>query len=447
MVDSVIQSLIQSPYVRTLASIPTKSEKLVHGIQDNVPPFSRRRVYVSPSLGQNTFGPFRFEIPRAGLLDQMSLRVRMKHNKGAVPGSLEEIYDNALYFSNCVDAIELYSKNRFIERVEGRAIHWENLLHTSSDESIYTGSYLDVDAFTNISPHTTPIALPDAVSNESARAYLSTYDEVQKEHWNGLFPEFHFPIPFACFSNMKKNFQTYFVENLSIVVSMRSDPFFHDTISAYNKYFMELTCDYHQYHPNVETVIRNANYKQGIPATLPWYDWIRFQHKLVDSDSVKTYNLESDALISEILIIPTVLKAALRIYQSYYVVITANSQVIHECTVGDAIGVLGSDRTVDGVSKTQSVKALSSPYSRCYIPIVFGLYRSHDHFSGGLSLANLTNPRIHIYPNRAVYLGLSPSINSVTQFIAALDFEIVAKRHYLLRVDSDTGVITRTIES
>lgn len=84
--DPVLNSLVQSPLVRTLASVPSKTSSYVHGISDNVPPFSRDKVvlrpYSKPALVGGTNcqnGTFRFKLPQLGYVDHLYLKIKMKN--------------------------------------------------------------------------------------------------------------------------------------------------------------------------------------------------------------------------------------------------------------------------------------------------------------------------------------------------------------------------------
>ncbi len=249
-----------------------------------------------------------------------------------------------------------------------------------------------------------------------------------------------------------------FVEQLTVAITTKAFGYFNVT-----GYDMELLCEYHSFHPNVETVIRNANYKQSIPATLPWHDWIVFDHRLnpvsssisaADYKSIE-YSLESDALISKLLIVPqwqhkTSGVKTMKLDQNLYIVVQSVSEILFEGSVSTVKSQY--DLTLDETDNTMAVeKLLDNAYS-FYIPITFGLRRDQERFTGGLALSSITNPRITVYPNEAVYRTGSTSGSAGFKFPSSADYElfdvkVIGKRHFFLRIDSDTGVITRSIES
>ena len=89
--DPWINSLVQSPLVRSLNTVPSRMSSFAHGVKDNVPPFSSTKVTLDPfqpsSAGwqasaltapsDNSTSLFTFQIPQYGLLDKMYLKVRV----------------------------------------------------------------------------------------------------------------------------------------------------------------------------------------------------------------------------------------------------------------------------------------------------------------------------------------------------------------------------------
>jgi len=80
--DPVLNSLVQSPFVRTVSTVPTKATSFVHGLRDNVPPFSYQKVVVKPwnAISDTTQEQnHRFRIPQYGNLNRAYLRIAMKN--------------------------------------------------------------------------------------------------------------------------------------------------------------------------------------------------------------------------------------------------------------------------------------------------------------------------------------------------------------------------------
>jgi len=447
--DLTIQSLVQSPYMRAMAVVPTKSEELVHGIHDHLPPLVKTQVKVQPVRNAGISGRWVFNIPRRGLWHSANLVVRPKQtSKTLKSGTIDARQKTvASTFVEAVENIELFSKQRFIERLIPEAIVSEMLGKAAKLDQWYQYSYADVDPDTN-STQNSDVPWPD-IASESLIGGLDS----QATNNDRCRPHYIIPLPLSCFTSIKKNFQTLFVESLSLVVQTKDFGYFD--ISGYD---MELHCEYHSFHPNVETVIRNANYKQGIPATLPWHDWIQFDQRLNPTETkFVEYALDSDALISKILVVPqwrhkTANVKTMKLTQDIYIVIRSLSEVLFEGTAASIRTRF--DLTMDETDATQSEESsvLDNAYL-FYIPILFGLRRDHERFTGGLALSSITNPRIQIYPNEYVYRTGDNTGKLTYKFPAKpndyddFDFKILGKRHFFLRIDSDTGVITRSIES
>lgn len=446
--DLTIQSLVQSPYMRAMAVVPTKSEELVHGIQDHLPPLVKTQLVVQPLRNAGIHGRWVFNIPRRGLWHSAQLVIRPRQTSFTVPATMNGRQRTVVStFVEAVENIELFSKQRFIERLIPEAIVSEMLQRSQKHDQWYQYTYADY--------------------NPTSNTYNSSLDwpYIGDAHYIGSVadgtpndkPHYIIPIPLSCFTSIKKNFQTLFVESLSLVVHTKDFGYFD--ISGYD---MQLLCEYHSFHPNVETVIRNANYKQSIPATLPWHDWIHFDRRINPGETkMIEYSLESDAIISKLLVIPQWRHKdsgvkTMKLTQNFYIVVQSLSEILFEGSVAQLRN--RHDLCLDETDATHHIEAVLDNSYHFYVPITFGLRRDQERFTGGLALSSMTNPRITIYPNEYVYRTGSNAGKNAYQFPAGsaddvnvpydpFDFKIIGKRHFFLRIDSDTGVITRSIES
>lgn len=112
--DPVINSLVQSPLVRSLSTVPSKSSSFVHGMRDNIPPFSFKKIEVSPDNRTNMpvanswngqQGSHTFNIPQFGTLNRAYLKIKMvspkiKYNNvptldqsGPIPITFDQLRD------------------------------------------------------------------------------------------------------------------------------------------------------------------------------------------------------------------------------------------------------------------------------------------------------------------------------------------------------------------
>lgn len=95
--DPHLNANVQSALVRTLSSIPTKTASFVHGVKDNVPPFSRERIrldpYSRPTTGQT--GKYMFKFPQLGYIDQCYLMITMKNQyRDSTTALQREVYND-----------------------------------------------------------------------------------------------------------------------------------------------------------------------------------------------------------------------------------------------------------------------------------------------------------------------------------------------------------------
>lgn len=448
--DVTIQSLVQSPYMRAMAVVPTKSEELVHGIHDHLPPLVKSQVVVQPVRNAGTTGRWIFNIPRRGLWHSAQLVIRPRNTLTLAAADIDVRQRSvASTFVEAVENIELFSKQRFIERLLPEAIVSEMLAKEGKLQQHYQLSYADVNSTTGAS---VDASLPwPHVAHTKIISQLESRDAAIANTFLYSRPHYIIPLPLASFTSLKKNFQTLFVESLSLVVQTKEFGYFPVT-----GYDMELHCEFHSFHPNVETVIRNANYKQSIPATIPWHDWMVFDHRTnAGNTTFIEYALDSDALISKLLVIfqwrhKDANVKTIKSTQNYYIVIRSVSEVLFEGSA--ALLKRRHDLCLDENDASHYPENEDDDTTCFYIPISFGLRRDNERFTGGLALSSITNPRIAIYPNEYVYRTGDNAGRQAYTFMShaaydPFDVKIIGKRHFFLRIDSDTGVITRSIES
>ena len=74
--DVVVNSTLQSPLVRTLATTATKDDSFTFHIKDNIPPVSKSRIELNPEGGASgTYGrSYKFKIPQYGYLHDLTLK-------------------------------------------------------------------------------------------------------------------------------------------------------------------------------------------------------------------------------------------------------------------------------------------------------------------------------------------------------------------------------------
>lgn len=468
--------------MRTMAVIPSRTEYLVHGVTDHTPPLSRNRVVLRPVTGTSNhpIQQFRFDIPKLGILDRAVLRIRVN---SSIDTDERTVWSNArdtiLDYAECLSRVELYCKQRYIESLHPAAIlHGLRHDNIAALSTYMAGSYAEiVDEAGSNKVQYVDGSLPEGSWGVPGGYVLfsTALDAALTEQ--ARRPEFYIPLPFACFSSLRRNFQTNFVEPLSIFVHtkpFKSHQYNYVSNAAANGYYVDLVCHFHNYHPNVETTIRNSNYKQGVPATLPWHEWVVFDKRLSAlsvgraADVVPagiSYSLESDAIISDLLVIPKI-SASMRnemdhqpdyygITRNYYVVITGNGDVLFEASAVDLMSFSNRPHVTNEEDRyDQSWHSNGDLGSMPFLTIPLGMQSKNEQFTGGLALSSIVNPQITIYSHESVYRRTASSAASGHLLFpnqgvanATMEFEIVGKRHFILRIDSDTGVISRSIES
>jgi hypothetical protein len=416
--DPVLNSLVQSPLVRTLASVPSKTSSYVHGISDNVPPFSRDKVilrpYSKPALvggTNNQNGTFRFKLPQLGYVDHLYLKIKMKnfdynqvtHNfphptvattpyavtvTRAQDGSLAPIYipassqpiavnslsgitatslqkyyrlpwlvnSNLLNLTNdryvsssstdttvhspliysltgaasnswnvikCLNNITLRTRNKIIETLPPEVIPFhvmqmpeglkkfykQTMVGFAAGDGENKGLFLDA-LFENSQPPNAGVKLFDP-SQCTVTAYAANLDP-PKGIFNPLVPVannpasndgilykayaennhavFMVPLNFSVFSNLSKNLQTRFVEEMEIQIDTKNfgsgyNEWTNNISSSDSAYYdMELHVVYRNWHDNIENSIRQANYKPSIPASIYGSNWYAESSKIVDAN-------------------------------------------------------------------------------------------------------------------------------------------------------------------
>lgn len=93
--DPVINSLTQSPFVRSLSKVPSKASNFTYGLRDNVPPFSMQKVVVKPYNNPSKTtqkATHKFKIPQHGTLNRAYLRIRMKNQELRIVNISEAVY-------------------------------------------------------------------------------------------------------------------------------------------------------------------------------------------------------------------------------------------------------------------------------------------------------------------------------------------------------------------
>lgn len=473
--DIAIQSQIQSPLVRTLQSIPTNSANFVHGIPDNTPPFSKSTVRVDPYDGDpnKLKERFRFKIPQGGHLNRVVLNYRMIGHKSVGSTVLEHEVDTPFNFGNGIEKIELRARTDVIETIYPASLPFE-ALSTSSGEQMGKNLLQGLAGYSGSSSNGSIIHVPPRYTTPTLGNRVVPYSSVG----DLVVQDFIVPVPLSSTFYLKDNFQTRLLEDLELVVYTRVSPTqatadytLHPTqLPLIDRQELSLTLDFINFHENVEEVIRNENFKPNVPAALLQSDREHFKAKWESSsisgnvESVKySVDLNTDALVTDIFVAPRAHPSDQR-YDAYTSLV-AGSLHFELVSGGNTIlsgfkqefdGVLGMNySTVTRQYQNEGVFPLR--WSRCGTHIRLGLNHTDEFFDGGISFQSLQNPKLIITMGQVV--GSEASVRTdvgVGSKFTRLDteanqklveFDVVLKRKVMLRIDGNTGKISKSLES
>lgn len=312
------------------------------------------------------------------------------------------------------------------------------------------------------------------------------------------------PVTLSSLKSLPKNYQTRFVEDLELEVKMKAlGRGFNEFASATDltsHHEVELVLIYHNWHDNIENTIRNSNYKRGVPASVYSTNWVRAAttSKVVSNSLSLSIPLTSRNLITELVIVARSKATGLTFagndrmlsrksdYTIFYekgfaydVELVGSGKSIWS---GSSIDLQGADsadydlveRRMNGgdcgygglASADQRIKpqvggsTIGMVYTAAGAGTVgnggythggydysfgdnmaimrFGFQTSDEFYTGGIALQTISNPTIIITP---------PSSMRGNQWTdMGVEFDVYVKHANLIRIDSDTGAVTRTLD-
>lgn len=472
--DVQIQSQIQSPLVRTLQSIPTNSANFVHGIPDNTPPFSRTSVKVQASTGDpdKASDLHVFKVPQNGHLNRAYLRYRMYGHATTVGGAVVATdNDNPFSFGEGIEWVQMRTHNNVIQTIPASAIPFEVASISSSDQML-KNNLQGLAGYFGTQYSGAALQIPPNFNRPTFNAVEGTSDDIENR-----VKDYLIPLPFSTMFYLKDNLETRLMEDLEIVVKTRLSPIQYETgqtrevaLPIEDRHELELTLDYIQFHGNVEEVIRNENFKPDVPAALLQSDYE--VHKAIYSSSETSGSLgtrviykaplNTDGLITDIFVVPKVHPSNLG-YERY-----SRFEVtgFHFELFSGGISIMsGFKAEYDGIESLQystvtrqyqNEGVLPLRWSRCGTRIRLALNNTDEYFDGGISFQSLVAPELVISAvyntanpyNFAVDIGAGKSeTTNLNDDPGLLEFDVVLKRKNLLRIDGNTGKISKSLES
>ena len=595
--DPVLNAQVQSPFVRTLSSIPSKTSSYVHGIPDNVPPFSYNKIEVQPYTDNSTTTQdltHKFRIPQGGILNRAYLTIRTKnyvpdpanlgvpeslyealHIKASVstpsngqydvvgnkirfpwahdtqigipltkntpfgnggssivhstaivdpegvgsvyaPGTDHDLANNLMLVDpsqktgtvsngwnvvNVLDKIELSSNGKLIETVPGECIPSEVVKMDPQLRDFYTKGMIGYRAADVIGEQ-----LEEGESkllwdpSECVRdtygrlGNSSLYANQAKLHTN-THVDFIVPVTLSSLRQLSKNYDTKFVEDMELSVSMKElGRGFNATTSGdlTKSHTLSLSLIYHNFHDSIYNSVRDSNFKRGVPASVYSNDWNNAGvAKWVDGSSSLNIELKSRKLVTELVIVAKQLKipewggiTRMESLKSDYtfpaqncsfkVELQGSGRTIVDSTnlllqgpdsadydletrrlIGQGVSHGGRSHLVQSASylptrgqgqitsfgRTKmnggafSQSGVDLSFGDNFCTMRFGFQTSDEYYTGGLALQTISNPSLIITPT------------SPTSWDGAdVEFNVYVKHALMVRIDSGTGAITRTLD-
>lgn len=348
--DPWLNANAQSPLVRSLNTIATKSESFVHNIPDNLPPTSFKRIVITPYQGSNLGDEFRFRIPQYGFLEKVIVRLNFNVKFDTTASSQQKgirdmffsvggNHDVNTFALRFLSEIQLITHNRPIQRMYAEEL--EGYLHNENSDAysrnmrmsqgyiknhVYStgitatiGTWDVADSAGGTGPTVPVVDVAGGYVNapyymgfpanyeEGLQVGLTSQNTALTDIVHTTAPtvagdyyfrnsfcgnSFHeYEIPFAVCSSPHLNLQTRFVEDLEIVLTTLAVAKLCSDSGVQSRLGLgadgiQLILQYHNFHENVEQTIRNENYQPGVPASLLLWD--SFKENMVPFTNVTT---------------------------------------------------------------------------------------------------------------------------------------------------------------
>lgn len=522
--DPWINSLVQSPLVRSLNTVPSRMSSFAFGVRDNVPPFSFAKEVVNSVSGdawdttslQPTMAGAKdmdFRIPQSGLLDRVYLRVRMynKYTARAEDVVSKLPFDQAIVAGSGVDTVQRRTLNKRYRDARSSSVNFANIisqidLKTAANKPVETLYPAAIAAAVQKLPPAQRLFWMQSLNGFAAGFQTSagstlvspfTYlwnpfyeccTEVgttlvavgaSSAYENHLFADFLIPLPFSLMHQLKDNLQTRFVDDLTISVKFKQDAQLavvqgSSTLGNFG-FKSSLVCIYHNFHDVIENSIRDQNFKRGFPASIYSHNY-KLETGSAISGKLLRVNLTNKNLVSEILClfrysssttVPlyslppddgsvgpflfTLYGSGRQIWQAYSWELTGPDTADYQLAEAHAYGedlshpereLVVSSGVVPPLDDNSVATAAILDRITLGFPHLYALrfgFQSNDNFyTGGLALQTLSSPYLTIEN-----LGTGDIFTHAT---SPGTFDVVVKTCQMIRIDSDTGVITTSLD-
>lgn len=288
--DVVVNSQVQSPFVRTLESISTKGAAFTHHIPDNVPPMSQNRVAVDfgSSDGDYLNRTVSCTIPQYGYLQRVVLKYTVKITTGSQLSARHTLTPYMAY--SLTNMCELKTRNRPIQTMYGREILMKAMRSDASVNRrslVMSQAHIDSYVSNNITYKCGGITA--VIGSECDFRYGKTSTSRTTSPGFFIAPDDEYTLncyvelPLASTMSLAHCFNTRFVEPLTLTLTVGggSDIFpCYKAVRSANtriqknapKVTVQALCYFVNYHDLTEQDIRNANYRPDAPAVVKAYD-------------------------------------------------------------------------------------------------------------------------------------------------------------------------------
>jgi hypothetical protein len=416
---------------------------------------------------------------------------------------------NAWNVVNILDEMRLTTNGKLIETVYGETIPAEVVKMPQQLRDFYmkgmTGWACGSNAGGVLSePNYEEAWDPSACLRDAYGRYTTNENQLgdtaqcvlRNQHAN-----FIVPVTLSSLKSLPKNYQTRFVEDLELEVKMK------ELARGFNRYasatdstkyhVVELVLIYHNWHDNIENTIRNSNYKRGVPASVYSTNWVRAATTTAALSNTLPLSipLTSRNLVTELVVVARSKKASAifanvdsintcksdyRIFLdkefSYSVELLGSGKTIWSSTNRELMGpdsadydlverkMAGGDCGYGGAASKRlnfdprikgrgfdttatDIRLSSEQVSHGGVDysfndnmaiMRFGFQTGDEFYSGGIALQTISNPTIKITPPAA--------LSGDTWLDVGLEFDVYVKHANLVRIDSDTGAVTRTLD-
>jgi hypothetical protein len=416
---------------------------------------------------------------------------------------------NAWNVINILDEMRLTTNGKLIETVYGETIPAEVVKMPAGLRDYYIRGMVgwsrgDFDGKYKDSKSERHPWDPSACHRD-AYGRLSTQDVLDGADVQGIMnenqhAEFVVPVTLSSLKMLSKNYQTRFVEDLELEVKMKSiGRGFNEFLTAADlnsHHEVELVLIYHNWHDNIENTIRNSNYKRGVPASVYSTNWVKAATTApaVSNTLPLSIPLTSRNLVTEMLVVAkskscgagmgveslkrrkSDYTVALRGEFNYGIELKGSGKTIWSGDSSELCGpdsadydlterrLSGGDVAYGGLSRLAfsqtsqggdvgstiaaggNTTFSNNLVTQCGVDysfgdnmsiLRFGFQTTDEFYSGGIALQTISNPTIVITPYKKNYEDWVDK---------EVEFEVYVKHANLVRIDSDTGAVTRTLD-